>query len=1066
MIQLPRWAKAVCLLFLLPAINATAQNKAQDHNSSRSNKTASINSSGWTFGAGTGASFGIKPDEKSLFRGNSVATKMFARYSFGTVGLGFNTGIIPGSISSSAVNQFLTDRKFPADALQSVIKPMNAYLLFGPAFSFGNQVKITADINGGIFYNNSGGLSISQQGAARPLYRFDAGTKNLMPGFSGNISIAYPISNTTRFFINTDYLQSSSSIRLFDPQRGIDVATEQNRTTQLFTAGLGIIKSFGTARDQATGMAFGKKHIANVKYQTIARETGSGIATGKRIVAPRDAASSLATGKRNVMQTMSNSQNCGPVTIKTTNADGSSEEQTFACTDDAVNFKRQTQGSSFGEKVNAGLHAAGGALAQGKYLQSQNIIHRDIAARNVLVGCVNWSGASASGIVTNQMAAVSSVSTMAGGSGGGAAAASYARNGVATGAAAGGIRPTGINTAIHAREAGSGMATGRRQYQPVFFEGENVTCNDCMANVISNPLYAGNNNGTQSPLYDDKGREGVNPLYSGNKTASNDVAAMAGLKVYLVDAGTGAAVAVTQTEAGGNFWFANIPSGNYFVKISGSINAKKGYDMYLKNKGSYDVAGEMLMADDFWSVDLQTFEGTPEDAAAVIKTKTKSNQSNDRTAANNNEASMIWSPRSNKTIPVALADIDRDGTSEIVVGGTANGASLLGGALPGGAVISAMMMPGTPIGGIIVKGGKNPGGQMRTTTTNEFGEFEFTGWEEGNYTITADVHYVINDETFVAVGDESSSRISMNVTVPKQTQGTTFGEKVNAGSINNINPNSMPNRISMNVTVPKQTQGATFGEKVNAGKTDDPTTRARNNNTVRSNRTDNAFVIADLDGDGSMESSYLNVNGEVATITIAAPANGKVVEKATSGLKDVIRTQVRMASNVGPVKWMSPEAKLTQVWGDPHVDEKDGTLIIGSNNNQPLSKEQWQSAPVAVKSIRCSDGTCAIITSHPEDFAGAANININNLPGEPVANAAVWFADNKGNVYTVTTNQNGRMSLNGLPTGVPLSMIINMSIDGSDDIIIGFATDAQGSAISNVLKTKHDTAKNSVGNIR
>lgn len=27
----------------------------------------------------------------------------------------------------------------------------------------------------------------------------------------------------------------------------------------------------------------------------------------------------------------------------------------------------------------------------------------------------------------------------------------------------------------------------------------------------------------------------------------------------------------------------------------------------------------------------------------------------------------------------------------------------------------------------------------------------------------------------------------------------------------------MPNRISMNVTVPKQTQGATFGEKVNAG---------------------------------------------------------------------------------------------------------------------------------------------------------------------------------------------------------------------------------------------------------
>ena len=39
---------------------------------------------------------------------------------------------------------------------------------------------------------------------------------------------------------------------------------------------------------------------------------------------------------------------------------------------------------------------------------------------------------------------------------------------------------------------------------------------------------------------------------------------------------------------------------------------------------------------------------------------------------------------------------------------------------------------------------------------------------------------------------------------------------VHASGINGIN-GGMPNRISMNVTVPKQTQGATFGEKVNAG---------------------------------------------------------------------------------------------------------------------------------------------------------------------------------------------------------------------------------------------------------
>ena len=43
------------------------------------------------------------------------------------------------------------------------------------------------------------------------------------------------------------------------------------------------------------------------------------------------------------------------------------------------------------------------------------------------------------------------------------------------------------------------------------------------------------------------------------------------------------------------------------------------------------------------------------------------------------------------------------------------------------------------------------------------------------------------------------------------------GRALNEKSINSINA-GMPNRISMNVTIPKQTQGATFGEKVTAGK--------------------------------------------------------------------------------------------------------------------------------------------------------------------------------------------------------------------------------------------------------
>lgn len=274
----------------------------------------------------------------------------------------------------------------------------------------------------------------------------------------------------------------------------------------------------------------------------------------------------------------------------------------------------------------------------------------------------------------------------------------------------------------------------------------------------------------------------------------------------------------------------------------------------------------------------------------------------------------------------------------------------------------------------------------------------------------------------------------------------------------------MPNRISMNVTVPKQTQGATFGEKVNAGM-NTPNMKAQNNNTVRSNRTDNAIIMADLDGDGAMESSVLNFNGEVATITITQnEVAGKVVEKATSGLKDVVKTQIRMAA--GPARWTAADAAFTHVHGDPHVDQKDGSLVFENSNIPPVAKNKWRGAPVAIKSIPCSNGTCAVITASANDYA-AATISLNGLPpGEPVANAAVWFSDNKGNTYAGQTDEKGSISLNGLPPGVPVRMLMNMSCNGSDDIIITFSTDAAGNAISNVLKTKHDTAKNSIGNIR
>ncbi|MEJ0106470.1 MAG: hypothetical protein WDO19_29740 [Bacteroidota bacterium] len=214
--------RAACLFIFLFLVFTAAQSqdlRAFNQNASRSNHTRIMNSDSWSFGINAGASFGLKSNENTLFRGNSFATKMFGRYYFGNIGLGFTSGIIPGSINDNALNKFITERKFPQDQLQiTKTKPFNSYFLFGPSVRFGHRVSVNADIQGGLFLNNPGAVNIAQAGVTRSLYRFDGGDKNLFPGISGSISIAYPINRTTHFFMNTDYLQSKTSARILDPQ--------------------------------------------------------------------------------------------------------------------------------------------------------------------------------------------------------------------------------------------------------------------------------------------------------------------------------------------------------------------------------------------------------------------------------------------------------------------------------------------------------------------------------------------------------------------------------------------------------------------------------------------------------------------------------------------------------------------------------------------------------------------------------------------------------------------------------------------------------------------------------
>ena len=343
-----------------------------------------------------------------------------------------------------------------------------------------------------------------------------------------------------------------------------------------------------------------------------------------------------------------------------------------------VTVPKQTQGATFGEKVNAGIAT------------TKKSTEQEASLRGVITGSIKWDLATAKR--TTNKPAVSSVGNLAGGAGGGAAAASYASTGMV-------INPNtqGIISTVYAREAGSGMATGKRQYQPVYLEGQENVCTDCIAKVTTNPYFKDNAMSGEMPSLE------KNKLAKG---ADEDCDGVEGITVSLVNEQTGAVMASVKTERCGDFFFENLPKAPYVLKFGGEFISKKSYDIAFDKEGTYDVAGELLNANNHWTIKMNT--------------------------------GMVENPNGGEKVNAGLHAAG-SALSQV--------ASLLGGSLPGGAVISAAVSsysPGEPIPGIDVKLGKASTGLDIISKTDENGEFEFTGLSQGNYTLSSTIHFYID----------------------------------------------------------------------------------------------------------------------------------------------------------------------------------------------------------------------------------------------------------------------------------------------------------------------------------
>ncbi|WP_395049890.1 hypothetical protein [Flavobacterium sp.] len=186
---------------------------------------------------------------------------------------------------------------------------------------------------------------------------------------------------------------------------------------------------------------------------------------------------------------------------------------------------------------------------------------------------------------------------------------------------------------------------------------------------------------------------------------------------------------------------------------------------------------------------------------------------------------------------------------------------------------------------------------------------------------------MVNRKSVNNINGGMPNRISMNVTVPKQTQGATFGEKVNSGKINVTlveggcvilfpsNEGYRVNTSDKSINELSKNECQAFGEKINAGLHSAGSALAQGASLLGGSLPGGAIISAAVSsvgnlaggaGGGAAAASYAKTGKKVHKIqddendAILELQDGEyeltfvIVEKATSGIKDTLKTQVRI----------------------------------------------------------------------------------------------------------------------------------------------------------------------------
>jgi len=1098
--------------------------RAYNQNNARSNH-AKMMSGGLDFQLTPQYGINMKGDkiDSLLFRGNGPGFKMDASYSFRNFGIGFSSGFLSSQMDKTKINEFLLRNGVPFD--QMIINTgsqQNMYVLLGPNASFGNKIRAGLHAKGGLFINNSGFVNIKRQGAINSIYRNEPSSKSIYPGFIAGINLNYHISDLLTIGFGTDYLNTRSEVINYDIRRGAAIeGIKLSKNISNVMAGISIRYNVKSPRDMATGLATGKQ-LGKPKYEDIkTMDAQSGLSTEKTTAQFNPKEYSIDKSYRPGQPVFGNresSQSCGPVTIKKTFGDGSTEEMIFACPDDAASYNQRT-----------------GDYSERPVWTSSNT-KRTFSAPHVLEqkgtisGRVSWATtANTTGIVTNK---------------------SVRGGGIRFNENQGAARTTpsssfGTMVRLSAREAGSGMATGKRQFEPVFTEGQVEVCNPCSV-TVSNPVYKGGMGNAQS-----------NPMYQENAriSASNDCddsdPGIADLKVSLVDVSTDQVVATTKTEKCGDFFFANVPNGDYKIQLSGVFSGKKGYDFYMKTKTEMD--GQIVWGGE--SVDL-TLYSNEEISTPSMRAGISTSRSNIRT----------------KSITIIDADTDGDGTfdsfraiasfsdgstADITEDAAASRVNKIDAftikqkafnkmhRLTRGKTSSSLQLTG-----ITVTNGENNNFKANATFSDG-SVFDITTAVAVNSSSPSIRQYTIvagdldDDGNADAVLKITKSR--SNIQNNRMADGST-GNNVNATEgvkITKSRSNIQNNRLIKGDqdedqelgVVKTKTKSNQSNDRMAA---DDEIWSPRSNiltyvivtgdldgdgkaeaaiNTSHSNIKNNRISVADIDGDGVAEATVNTSRSNIKHLSMAVGdvdgdgytemlvggmiPGGAVISAALRSPGDPIPgLDVKLKKkNGGAEKNIATEAngRIRVIGPDMEPDTyemsislnfyiEDETLVIVGEDEGSGKREVKVSSSQNSQTLKTADpNSMPVKWTAPESTKVAINNSHSNIKNLLASVDELELMLNSDNSNAKTAINNSHSNIKNLRTA---AMLLENTMDNIETMEKNVAMSEvknkmaamnmqflalqeslnnagkQYTTVSNVLKTKHDTVKNSIGNIR